>query len=458
MKHVVLLVFFSFLCFSSRYISPLGAQELSSPQVRAEIEPSGVAPGQPLRLRVTVLVPTWFVKPPVYPSFELPNAVTRLPPNSSFNVNERIAGQNWSGIVRDYVIYPQVAARYELTGQEVLVRFADPATNEPVVEAVTIPAVAFSARLPQGAENLSPFLAGKTLSLEQTISPAGETLQAGDAIERRVTATINGTPAMFLPPLLSTPADNGLKFYPREPRIADRPGTRGDTIAGTREETALYVFERGGSYRLPEVNLRWWNSDSRMIETTSLPEITIDVKPGAGASQDRPSADTTGSGKWILIAGSLFVFFLAGLLGWRYPQYLKIWMRRQLERRRATESYAFRKVMHDLQRGPGDPKDVGDLYKSLQCWLERLLPGIPLETFLRTQEGAKLAPYLQALGRSVYGPASSSASPLDTSNQQALRAELRAARNAVLLQEKKKHRGQRLVPLYPRPNRGAEGQ
>ena len=48
------------------------AQE--QPIVRVQVTPNSASVGEAAELTVTVLVPTWFTRPPVYPSFELANA------------------------------------------------------------------------------------------------------------------------------------------------------------------------------------------------------------------------------------------------------------------------------------------------------------------------------------------------------------------------------------------------
>ena len=63
----------------------VGAQQ--SPIVRVSVTPETVSVGESAELRVTVLVPTWFPRPPVYPAFELANAITRLPADSSYPVS-----------------------------------------------------------------------------------------------------------------------------------------------------------------------------------------------------------------------------------------------------------------------------------------------------------------------------------------------------------------------------------
>ena len=92
------------------------AAQVQQPVVRLEATPEQVRVGEPVQLRVTVLVPTWFAKPPVFPTFELANAVTRLPPDSSYPTSESINNETWSGIVRNYRIYPLSAAAYSLRG------------------------------------------------------------------------------------------------------------------------------------------------------------------------------------------------------------------------------------------------------------------------------------------------------------------------------------------------------
>ena len=56
------------------------AQEL--PVVRVQVKPESVIVGEAAELTVTVLVPTWFTRPVIYPQFELANAMTRLPSDS----------------------------------------------------------------------------------------------------------------------------------------------------------------------------------------------------------------------------------------------------------------------------------------------------------------------------------------------------------------------------------------
>ena len=101
----------------------------TQPVVRAKVAPESVVVGEAAELTITVLVPTWFTRPPVYPPFELANAMTRLPADSSYPIRERVGNESWSGIVRTYEIYPLLGASYRLAGQAINVTFADPGSD-----------------------------------------------------------------------------------------------------------------------------------------------------------------------------------------------------------------------------------------------------------------------------------------------------------------------------------------
>ena len=68
----------------------LAVAEEDSPITRISLSADTVGVGEPVTLTVAVLVPSWFPKPPVFPSFEVPNAIVRLPPDSTYPISERI--------------------------------------------------------------------------------------------------------------------------------------------------------------------------------------------------------------------------------------------------------------------------------------------------------------------------------------------------------------------------------
>ena len=185
-------------------IAPASAQQV--PIVRMEIEPEVVSVGEPVELRITVLAPTWFPKPPVYPSFELANVMTRVSPDGSYPISERVGAESWSGILRSYEIYPLIGATYRFDAKTVTVTWADPNTRSPLTKEVGLPAVEFRAAVPSGAELLDPYLAGRAFTITREIEGEVDGLSVGDALVVHYTAELAGLAAVFLPPMFSDPS------------------------------------------------------------------------------------------------------------------------------------------------------------------------------------------------------------------------------------------------------------
>ena len=84
------------LLLAAAVLTTRAAAAQEPPLVRVEVAPEQVEVGRPVELRVTVLTPTWFPRPPEYPSLELANAVTRL--DRSYPTSERVGGNSSSAV------------------------------------------------------------------------------------------------------------------------------------------------------------------------------------------------------------------------------------------------------------------------------------------------------------------------------------------------------------------------
>ena len=73
------------------------------PQLMVDFPESETIPGQPLSLRLTVLVPTYMPSPPVWPSLETRNVLVRLPERSTTPTSRRIGGPD---LVRGHAPVP----------------------------------------------------------------------------------------------------------------------------------------------------------------------------------------------------------------------------------------------------------------------------------------------------------------------------------------------------------------
>lgn len=346
------------ILFVLLFVSSLAAAQ-QQPIVRVDVSPEEVTVGESIRLRVTVLVPTWFPKPPVFPSFELANVITRLPPDSSNPTSERIDGDTWSGIIRNYQVYPLAAATFRIGDTRMQITYADPGAS-PIVTEVAVPDIVFRASVPSGAEQLDPYIAGTRLSIARETDGDLDSLKAGDALVVRTVVELEGLPAIFLPPLPELPDAPGVSVYADEPRLEEGGVAK-------RTESSTLVFDAGGDFVLPAVTLEWWNLAEGRIEETSLPELTVSV---SGPPPVVPGGDSEPiDWRWLLVLAGIAAVLI--LLAAVVVPRARHWQRDRAERYKASEEHAFR-----MLKDQSGSKDAKAAYAALIQWLEKLEPGM----------------------------------------------------------------------------------
>ena len=396
------------------------------PIVRATVSPDTVNVGESAELTVTVLVPTWFTRPSTYPSFELSNAITRLPADSSYNIRERIGNESWSGIVRTYEIYPLLGATYRLGGQSLQVTYANPG-SDPVVTSVEIPEIVIRGQVPQGAESLDPYIAGSNLELRLDIEGSHESLEAGDALVLEYVAELKGLPAIFIPPLAPDLQFDGVSVY------ADAPDVKEGTPARRSEKITL-VLDAGGEFVIPERELKYWNTESKSIETVVAEGLTFSVAgpPVPTAMEDTSSARQTGRLVWLL-AGSIALLFVL----WRSVPAIIARYRIAAAERKQTEAYAFARLSAALNSNDGEAA-----YRAMLQWIGRLEPGTNVRAFASAYGDESLSAAVNSLSAGIYGNAGRDGDLGD------VRRNLNAARKRYL-QRGRRQAAQSPPPLNP---------
>jgi hypothetical protein len=152
------------------------AQDMQ-PRLEVTFEENETVPGQPLTLRLTVLVPTFMPDPPVWPDFETPNLMVRLPSKASSSTSKSIGGETWSGISRRYQITPVVPGTFEIPAGAVKVRYRSLEGSDVLEATLPVPSQTVTGVVPEGAEGMDPFMAAEKLTLTQTVE--GDTTGAG---------------------------------------------------------------------------------------------------------------------------------------------------------------------------------------------------------------------------------------------------------------------------------------
>ncbi|MEM6578776.1 MAG: hypothetical protein AAF678_09815 [Pseudomonadota bacterium] len=367
-------------------LMPAIAKDSAEPLVEVELSETEVIPGQPIILRITVLVPTWLPKPVAFPTFEVPDLLVKLPERATSPVSRTIEGETWSGVSRGYRVSPMVPGILTIPSQDLKITWANPGQTDPLVTQSTIAPIRLSGIVPDGAENLDPFLAATNLTLTEEISAETRDLRPGDSLTRRIALDIEGTSPLFLPSLLPPHEIQGIASYPAEPIVTET--TDRNWVSGTRVESTTLVAESGGSGSVPPIEVAWYNLNTKSVETTRLDGF--DLRVDGPVARQGPDIDLRLLAV-IVVAGGL-ILFVAWKTGRRFLPMLSAWLESRRAAREATEHWAFKRVQNAVRS-----RDYGGLMSALEVWTKRM----PDQRIL--SDGAVQAA-LSAVGRTTYGP------------------------------------------------------
>ncbi|MEM7462629.1 MAG: hypothetical protein AAF362_08095 [Pseudomonadota bacterium] len=339
------------------------ASAQSDVKVSSELDEAETIVGQPVTLRVKILVPTWMTKGAEFPNLEVPGVMVRLPQRSGGPVSETIDGETWSGVTRGYQIFPLQVGTFEVPGQNLRITYADPDTNAPVEAEIQFDGARFRSILPEGAIDLNPPIVANSFSLEQTVEGEAE-LDAGGAITRTLTAKIDGTTPVLIPELTPKSGNELLKAYTDEP-VVNENENRG-VLSGSRTEKTTYIGQSAGTTTIPAVTFSWFNLERNEIETVTIPQIDVTVAEGAGVSSQGVDIRQLGIwGIWLL-AGAILI---AVLYRYLYPPILA-YLEEKRRERLASEEHAHHQVLQAIKS-----KDLNSVSQAVENWLA-FYPGV----------------------------------------------------------------------------------
>ena len=364
---------------------PAAAQE---PFARTRLDPGAeVTVGQPVRVTVEVLVPTWFTGAPQFPDLDLRDAIVIFE-DRGVNFTEPIEGSTWAGQSRSYVIYPQRPGDYRIDAIPVALRYNSEDAGPRAEATATPPPVRFEAVVPPEAEGLPYFISSSGLEIEQSFDREPGTMLVGEAFTRTITVTVRDALSMVLPPLPSEPIP-GLAVYAEPPVVKDSDTQRGGAVVGTRIEQATFVAEEEGDYTLPAVEISWWDVDEEKLAVARLTaiELRVDPNPEALAAIPLPDEDPLEEGaessqrRRVSLIGILRQWgpplALLLVLGWigralarRYLPAIRQRLEAARERQRESESAAFAELKRVADSG-----DAKATWNAWSAWLDRIHEG-----------------------------------------------------------------------------------
>jgi hypothetical protein len=267
------------------------------------------------------------------------------------------------------------------------------------------------------------WLPAEQFELEDSWAKNLPKVAAGEPATRTLTAHARGATVGLLPELgaAAAPTSGDLKQYPDQPKLAEDKPLSG--LSSLRQEKTALIAAKPGTYRLPAVEIPWWNTRADKLEIARLPERVLNVQPAAGQAptpqtppepapatiapetppQPAPSATTPApaeAGPWLWIA------LFAGL-GW-FVTGLAWWISRRRAAPTATQDQpdaaaSLREQAKALERACR-ANDPAAARLALVEWAGLRWPGClsPAEELAR-RGSAELSREISLLDRSLYG-------------------------------------------------------
>lgn len=127
----------------------------------------------------------------------------------------------------------------------------------------------------KGAE----WLPAEDVQLQEQWSGPIDSAKTGEPLTRTLTLTVKGSTAGQLPDLsvsmqdVKTASGGELKSYPDQPAIKEQKNP--DGIVAVRQQKIALMPSQGGEYRLPAIEIPWWNTQTRKLEVARLPAQTL---------------------------------------------------------------------------------------------------------------------------------------------------------------------------------------
>ncbi len=177
------------------------------------------------------------------------------------------------------------------------------------------------------------WIIAKDLQLQENWSEDISQLKAGEPVTRTLALIGDGVGAGQLPEIKINDHSQ-IKSYPDQPVTKEQASAQG--LLSTRTQKFALIPSNGGKFKLPIVEIPWWNSQTDTMEIARLPQRTLiaegitttalspvtqqptPVLPqDASTTSDLPFSLPANSNLWLLgLSGALLILWLITLIAW----------------------------------------------------------------------------------------------------------------------------------------------
>lgn len=214
------------------------------------------------------------------------------------NYNTQIDGVNYLVTERKYAIFPQKSGSVTI---KPLVLTAEVVANSRPnfngffnsqttrTKKILSKAVTLDVKPAPAAFTGRHWLSAEQLVLKEEWSGDNQQMRVGEPLTRTLTLLAKGATVGQLPEINAGKIDDRLKTYPDQPVLQEQKKPEG--LIAFREEKIAIIPSKAGFYKLPAIEIPWFNSQSQKMEVAKIPEAAITVMEAAG-TQPAPVAPT----------------------------------------------------------------------------------------------------------------------------------------------------------------------
>lgn len=208
------------------------------------------------------------------------------------NYNTQINGVNYLVTERKYSIFPQKSG--SLTIKPLMLTAEVVANTRPnfngffnsqmtKTKKISSKSVTLDVKPAPATFTGKHWLSAEQLVLKEEWSGDNQQMKVGEPLTRTLTLLAKGTTVGQLPEINIGKIDDRLKTYPDQPVLQEQKKPEG--LIAFREEKIAIIPSKAGFYKLPAIEIPWFNSQSQKMEIAKIPETAITALDAAGTQQ-----------------------------------------------------------------------------------------------------------------------------------------------------------------------------
>ncbi|MDI1278488.1 BatD family protein [Methylobacter sp.] len=208
------------------------------------------------------------------------------------NYNTQINGVNYLVTERKYSIFPQKSG--SLTIKPLMLTAEVVANTRPnfngffnsqmtKTKKISSKSVTLDVKPAPATFTGKHWLSAEQLVLKEEWSGDNQQMKVGEPLTRTLTLLAKGTTVGQLPEINIGKIDDRLKTYPDQPVLQEQKKPEG--LIAFREEKIAIIPSKAGFYKLPAIEIPWFNSQSQKMEIAKIPETAITALDAEGTQQ-----------------------------------------------------------------------------------------------------------------------------------------------------------------------------